>query len=151
MVFVSWKYKKQDCVFKSSTEAKYHAMFIAYSKIIWLCGLLIKLGFFWVHPIPLYTDNTNTIEIIVNPVYYECTKTTTLFGRPLTIKLLLFHTSSSFYILQISSPNPWHISAIIFLLANWCLKTYQHQFEGDVKGKFFSISQTFKTSRLYIL
>ncbi|RDX85395.1 putative mitochondrial protein, partial [Mucuna pruriens] len=43
--FISWKCKKQDSVSKSSTEVEYCAMFAAYSKIIWLCGLLTEFGF----------------------------------------------------------------------------------------------------------
>ena len=90
-------------------------MFVAYCKIIWLRGLLIKFGFFRVHLTLLYTDNTSTIQIIINPVYHERMKTTTLFGRPLTIKLLLLHTSSPFYRLQISSPNPFFVSTLMLV------------------------------------
>lgn len=42
---ISWKCKKQDKVSKSSTEAKYLAMSIAWFKILWLCNFLSDIGF----------------------------------------------------------------------------------------------------------
>jgi len=42
---ISWKCKKQDPVSKSSTEAEYRAMSATCSEIIWMRGLLLKLGF----------------------------------------------------------------------------------------------------------
>ena len=71
---ISWKCKKQDSVSKSSTEAEYRAMSAACSKIIWMCGLLIELGFSQAQPTPLHADNTSAIQIAANPVYHERTK-----------------------------------------------------------------------------
>ena len=71
---ISWKFKKQDKVSKSSTEAEYRAMSAACSEILWLHGLLLDLGFPQVHPTPLYADNTSTIPITENPVLHERTK-----------------------------------------------------------------------------
>ena len=68
------KSKKQDRVSKSSTESENRAMSLAYSKIIWLRGLLVKLDFFETDPTPLHADNTSTIQITTNPVYHERTK-----------------------------------------------------------------------------
>jgi len=45
-------FKKQDFVSKSSTEAKYRAMFAACSEIIWLRDLLTELGFSPSQPTP---------------------------------------------------------------------------------------------------
>ena len=42
---ISCRCKKQDCISKSSTEAKYRAMSTSCSKIVWLRGLLKELGF----------------------------------------------------------------------------------------------------------
>lgn len=61
--FISWECKKHDYISESSTEIKYRAMFVSYSKIIWLCGLFTELGLSQVHPTPLHIDNTNTIQI----------------------------------------------------------------------------------------
>ena len=71
---ISWKCKKQDKVFKSSTEAKYRAMSAASSEIVWLHGLLFELGFPQSDPTPLYADNTSAIRITANPVFHERTK-----------------------------------------------------------------------------
>jgi len=72
--FILWKCKKHDHVSKSSTEAEYRAMSAACSKIIWLRGVLIELGFSPVNPTPLHTDNISAIQIAANLVYHERTK-----------------------------------------------------------------------------
>ncbi|XP_020538757.2 uncharacterized mitochondrial protein AtMg00810-like [Jatropha curcas] len=66
---ISWKSKKQDCVSKSSTESEYWAMSAACSEIVWLCGLLAKIGFPQPHSTPLHADNTSAIQIATNPVF----------------------------------------------------------------------------------
>ncbi|XP_050217411.1 uncharacterized mitochondrial protein AtMg00810-like [Mercurialis annua] len=71
---ISWKCKKQDSISKSSTEAEYRAMSAACSEVIWLRGLLTKLGIPQVQPTPLHGDNTSAIQIAANPVYHERTK-----------------------------------------------------------------------------
>ncbi|RDX83514.1 Copia protein, partial [Mucuna pruriens] len=65
---ISWKYKKQNSISKSSIEAKYHAMSTTCSKIIWLRGFITKFGFPQAQPTQLHADNTT------NPVYHERTK-----------------------------------------------------------------------------
>ena len=71
---ISWRCKKQDCVSKSSTEAKYRAMSTACSEIVWLRGLLEKLGFPQTTSTPLHVDNTSAIHIAINPIFHERTK-----------------------------------------------------------------------------
>ncbi|XP_038711765.1 uncharacterized mitochondrial protein AtMg00810-like [Tripterygium wilfordii] len=71
---ISWKSKKQDRVSKSSTESEYRAMSAACSEVVWLRGLLAKLGFPQSDPTPLHADNTSAIQIATNPVYHERTK-----------------------------------------------------------------------------
>jgi len=71
---ISWKCKKQDSVSKSSTKTEYHTMSATCSKIIWLHGLLSKLGFSQAKPTPLHVDNTSAIQIATNPVYHKRTK-----------------------------------------------------------------------------
>ena len=71
---ISWRCKKQDRVSKSSTEAEYLAMSTASSEIVWLCGLLVELGFPQITSTPLHDDNTSAIQISANPVFYERTK-----------------------------------------------------------------------------
>ncbi|WMV38138.1 hypothetical protein MTR67_031523 [Solanum verrucosum] len=71
---ISWKSKKQDRVSKSSTESEYRAMPPAFSKIVWLHGLLAEIEFPQSNPIPLHVDNTSAIQISSNPVYHKKTK-----------------------------------------------------------------------------
>ena len=72
---ISCKCKKQDCVSKSSTKAKYRAMSAACYEIVWLRGLFSELGFPPTNPTPpLHGDNTSAIQIVANPVYHEQTK-----------------------------------------------------------------------------
>ena len=49
-------------------------MSAATSEIVWLRGLLSKLGFPQSGPTPLYADNTSAIRITENPVFHERTK-----------------------------------------------------------------------------
>ena len=44
------------------------------SKILWLRGLLSKLGFAQSSPTFLHADNTGAIRITENPVFHERTK-----------------------------------------------------------------------------
>jgi hypothetical protein len=71
---ISWRSKKQDRVSKSSTESEYRAMSSACSEIVWLRGLLSKLGCPQLRPTPLFADNTSAIQIAANPVFHERTK-----------------------------------------------------------------------------
>ena len=71
---ISWKSKKQDRVSKSSTESEYRAMYVACSKILWLRGLLVKIGCVQSEPTPLYANNIGAIQIAANPVFYKPTK-----------------------------------------------------------------------------
>ena len=70
---ISWRCKKQDCVSKFSTEAEYHAMSTACSKIVWLRGLLKELRFPQATSTS-HVDNTSAIPIATNPVFHERTK-----------------------------------------------------------------------------
>ena len=83
---ISWKSKKQARVSKSSTESEYHAMSTACSEIVWLCGILYKLGFSQPDPTPLYADNTSAIQIDTNTVIMSTQSilrwTVILFEKP---------------------------------------------------------------------
>lgn len=71
---ISRKSKKQACVLKYSTEFEYRTMSTTCSKISWLCGFFVVLGFSQSDRTPLHDDNTSAIQIIVNLVYHERTK-----------------------------------------------------------------------------
>ena len=49
-------------------------MSAACSEIVWLRGILSKLGFSQPDRTPLYAGNTRAIQIAANPVYHERTK-----------------------------------------------------------------------------
>ncbi|GJY32850.1 uncharacterized mitochondrial protein-like protein [Tanacetum coccineum] len=51
---ISWKSKKQDVFSKSSTEAKYRAMAVTTSEIVWLRWLLADWGFILAYLLCLY-------------------------------------------------------------------------------------------------
>ncbi|XP_015163234.1 uncharacterized mitochondrial protein AtMg00810-like [Solanum tuberosum] len=71
---ISWKSKKQDRVSKSSTEAEYRSMSTICFEVVWLRGVLAKIGFPQSHATPLHVDNTSAIQIATNPVFHERTK-----------------------------------------------------------------------------
>ena len=70
---ISWKSKKQARVSKSSTKSKYRGMSSTCSEIVWLHGLLAKLGFPRLQPTPLHVNNTSAIQITANPIFHENT------------------------------------------------------------------------------
>ncbi|XP_016648285.1 PREDICTED: uncharacterized mitochondrial protein AtMg00810-like [Prunus mume] len=119
---ISWKYKKQNHVSKSSTEVEYRAMSAACSEIIWLRALLTELGFNPLHPTPLHADNTSAIQIAANPVYHERTKHIEVDSHSIREAydhhVITFpHASTTLQIADIFT-NPCHASAIISSLAN---------------------------------
>lgn len=71
---ISWCVKKHNIVSHSSTEAKYHTMSHTASKITWLTFILKKLGVPQTCPPMLFCDNLSTLHMIVNPVFYACSK-----------------------------------------------------------------------------
>ncbi|CAL1381832.1 unnamed protein product [Linum trigynum] len=73
-LFISWRCKKQDRVFKSSIEAEYHSMSDVASEITWLLHLLAEWGVVIQPPVRFYVDNTSAICIATNPVLHDWTK-----------------------------------------------------------------------------
>nr|GEU67883.1 hypothetical protein [Tanacetum cinerariifolium] len=66
--------KKQDVISKSSTKAKYRAMALTTSEIVWLHWLLADMGVPISHATPLHRDNRGDIQIARNSVFHERTK-----------------------------------------------------------------------------
>ena len=71
---ISWKSKKQQIVFRSSSKAECRAMASVASKITWSTRLLEELNVFIHKLITLLCDNQSTIFIGKNPVLHERTK-----------------------------------------------------------------------------
>ena len=71
---IFWKSKKQSTVSKSSSEAKYRALFSAGSEVTWLVRLLGELGLTKLQPVTLFCDNQSAIHLAHNPIQHERTK-----------------------------------------------------------------------------
>lgn len=74
---VSWCFKKQTVVSRSSTESEYRTLATAAFKVIWIKSLLIKLGISLNYN-PYYlvwqSDNHNADVLSSNPKFHSCTK-----------------------------------------------------------------------------
>lgn len=55
--YITWKSKKQDVVFRSSTKSKYKAMTQTTCELIWLRNLLGEIGFTQSNSMNLWGDN----------------------------------------------------------------------------------------------
>lgn len=71
---ISWKSKKQSVIARSTAEAEYRAMASATAEVVWLQWLLFDMGVSLHSSMPLYCDNSSTIQIANNSVFHEQTK-----------------------------------------------------------------------------
>lgn len=71
---VSWKAKKQNTVFRSSTVAKYRALAATSCEIVWLHQLLKDLQINSPSLSLLFCDNNAAIHIASNLIFHERTK-----------------------------------------------------------------------------
>nr|GEZ02508.1 ribonuclease H-like domain-containing protein [Tanacetum cinerariifolium] len=71
---VSWKSKKQFVLAKSFAEAEYRAMNSVTCEIIWIMKNLKELNVKVSLPVTINCDNSSTIQIAANSVFYERTK-----------------------------------------------------------------------------
>ena len=94
---VSWRSKKQDVVFRSSTEAEYHALIDTTCELVWLRWLLADLGAPQPTATPLYCDNHSAIYITHNDVFHERTKHIEIDYHITHQHLKLFSISSADY------------------------------------------------------
>ncbi|XP_070029376.1 uncharacterized mitochondrial protein AtMg00810-like [Nicotiana sylvestris] len=68
---ISWKWKKQETVARSSTEVEFRRMASAAAEIVWLTGLFNELGFKIKRPVTLMCDSKAAIQIAANPIFHE--------------------------------------------------------------------------------
>lgn len=71
---VSWLSKKQDSVSLSTVEAKYIVAASYYTQVLWMKQTLKDIGVICDEPIPIFYDNTSTINISKNLVMHSIKK-----------------------------------------------------------------------------
>ncbi|XP_071723317.1 uncharacterized mitochondrial protein AtMg00810-like [Rutidosis leptorrhynchoides] len=71
---ISWRSRKQKIVSRSSSESEYRVMADTIAELMWLKGLLVKLGVKIDQPMKLFRDNEAALHIAANPIYHERTK-----------------------------------------------------------------------------
>ena len=71
---ISWKYKKQAAVSRSSSEAEYRALASAIGEIQWLTYQLEEFRVDFQQHVTLYCDNKSALHIASNPIFHERTK-----------------------------------------------------------------------------
>jgi len=71
---ISQRPKKQAIVSRSSAEAKYHAIVVTTSELVWVYIILASLGVFQRQPMKLFCGSQAALHIARNPFFYERTK-----------------------------------------------------------------------------
>jgi hypothetical protein len=64
---VSWLRKKQSSISLSTAEAEYIAATTCCTQVLWMKQTLTDIQVEYDEPIPIYCDNTSTINISKNP------------------------------------------------------------------------------------
>lgn len=71
---ISWKFKKQLTISRSSCEAEYRSMTSCVSELVWVTYLLRDLGIDFQTLIPFLCDNKTVLHIVSNSIFHERTK-----------------------------------------------------------------------------
>jgi hypothetical protein len=71
---VSWISKKQSSVSLSMAKAEYIATTSCCTQVLWMKQTPTKIQVEYDEPIPIYCDNTSSINILKNPVMHSKTK-----------------------------------------------------------------------------
>ena len=71
---VSWKSHTQKSIATSTTEAEYMALHDCSKDVMWMCNILLEMGFPIKTPIPIYVDNQGAIFNASNPTHERKTK-----------------------------------------------------------------------------
>ncbi|GKC64404.1 hypothetical protein Tco_1097002 [Tanacetum coccineum] len=67
-------FKKQNTLFKSSTEAQYRAVASVTSEVVWILNVFKDLNREVLLLVTLHCDSNSAIKIAANPVFHEKTK-----------------------------------------------------------------------------
>lgn len=68
---ISWQYKKQTSVSRSSIEAEYKALAHTAADITWIRNILKDVGVFVSNPPSIHCDNMSAIVLSANPVFHS--------------------------------------------------------------------------------
>ena len=71
---ITWSFRKQKAVARSSTEAEYRALSSVSTYLMWVQHLLIEIGISISQPLVLWSDNLGAQALACNPVYHARTK-----------------------------------------------------------------------------
>ena len=71
---ISWSFRKQPTIARSSTEAEYKAIPNATAELLWIQSLLRDLHVSLSHPPVLWCDNIGATYLTTNPVLHARTK-----------------------------------------------------------------------------
>jgi hypothetical protein len=65
---ILWSSHKQKMMAQSTTQAKYMALMDTANQAAWYHSFLTELSYNISDPIPLYSDNKGTVDLVLNPV-----------------------------------------------------------------------------------
>ena len=71
---ITWIFKKQHTVSRSSTEAEYRALASGAAELTWLRQVLCDLGVFLPNAPTMWCDNTSAIALTSSPIFHSRTK-----------------------------------------------------------------------------
>jgi len=134
---ISWAFKKQHTVSRSSAEAEYQALTIAAAELTWICQLFCDMHIPLLIPPLIHCDNIYTLSLASNPIFHSRMKHLQIdyhFVRERVIKgdLLVQHVSSTNQFTDILTKG---LSSPLFRhhCSNLMLGSSKHTLAGECK------------------